>query len=49
MWNLKNRTNKYYKTETYRHREQTSGYQGGEGRGEGEDKDMGLRGTNFYA
>ena len=30
----------------YRYREQTSGYQRGEGRGEGQYRDRGVRGTN---
>ena len=34
--------------QTHRYREQTSGYQRGEGRGEGQDKGMGLRDTNYY-
>ena len=32
-----------------RYREQTSGYQWEEGRGEGQDRDGGLRGTNYHA
>ena len=32
----------------HRNREQTSGYQWGEGMGEGHVRDMGLRGTNYY-
>ena len=31
-----------------RYREQTSGYQWGEGRWEGQDRGMGLRDTNYY-
>ena len=31
------------------HREQTSGYHWGEGIREGQDRDRGLRGTNYYA
>ena len=33
--------------QTHRHREQTSGYQWGEGRCEGQDRGRGLRGTNY--
>ena len=33
---------------THRYWEQTSGYQWGEGRGKGQDKGRGLRGTNYY-
>ena len=33
---------------THRYREQTSGYQWGEGKGEGQDRSRGLRGTNYY-
>ena len=33
---------------THRYREKTSGYQWGEGREEGQDKDKGLRDTNYY-
>ena len=36
------------KKQTHRYRGQTSGYQWGKGRGEGQDKGMGLRGTNYY-
>ena len=32
--------------QTHRYREQTSGYQWGEGGEEGQDKGRGLRGTN---
>ena len=32
----------------HRYREQTSGYQWGEGRREGQDRGMGLRDTNCY-
>ena len=46
--NLKNKTNDYNKTETDLHREQTSGYQWGEGSKEGQDRGRGLRGTNYY-
>ena len=34
--------------QTHRYREQTSGYQWGEGSGEGQDVGRGLRGTNYY-
>ena len=34
--------------QTHRYREQSSGYQWGEGSGEGEDRDRGLRSTNYY-
>ena len=42
--------NEYNKTETDSqiYREQTSGYQWGEGRMEGQDRGRGLRGTNYY-
>ena len=30
------------------HREQTSGFQWGEGSGQGQDRNRGLRGTNYY-
>ena len=36
------------KKQTERYREQTSGYQWGEGR-EGQHRDEGLRGTNYWA
>ena len=36
------------KKQTHRYREQTSGYQWGEGRGEGQHGSVGLRGTNLY-
>ena len=36
------------KKQTHRYKKQTSGYQWGEGMGEGQDKDRGLRGTNYY-
>lgn len=32
----------------HRCRKQTSGYQRGEGRGEEQDRDIGLRDTNYY-
>ena len=34
--------------QTDRYREQDSGYQCGEKRGEGQERDGGLRGTNYY-
>ena len=34
--------------QTYRYREQTSGYQWKEGSREWQDMSMGLRGTNYY-
>ena len=34
--------------QTHRYREQTSGYQWGEGRSKGQDRDWGLRGTNYF-
>ena len=37
----------FFKTDTP-YREQTSDYQWGEGMGEGQDIDRGLRGTNYY-
>ena len=44
MQNLKNKTNDITKQkQTHRYTEQTSGYQWGEGRGEGQDKDRGLK------
>ena len=36
------------KKQTHRYREQTSGYQCGEGKGEGQDRGMGLRAMNHY-
>ena len=48
MWNLKNTTvNITKKKQTHRYREQTTGYQWGEGRAEGQDRGRGLRGTNY--
>ena len=35
--------------QTCRYRAQTTGFQWGEGRGEGQDRGKGLRGTNYYA
>ena len=35
------------KKQTHRYREQTSGYQWGEGSGEGQYRHRGLRGTNY--
>ena len=37
---------KQKQTQTYR--KQTNGYQWGEGRGERQDRGMGLRDTNYY-
>ena len=34
--------------QTHRYREQTSVYQCGEGKEEGQDRGRGLRGTNYY-
>ena len=34
---------------THRYREQTSGYQWEEGKGEGQYRGIGLRDTNYYA
>ena len=34
--------------QTHRYRKQTSGYQRGEGSGEGQIRGMGLRDTNYY-
>ena len=34
--------------QTHRNGKQTSGYQRGEGRGEGQIRGMGLRDTNYY-
>ena len=34
--------------QTHRYRKQTSGYQRGEGRGEGHNRGTGLRDTNDY-
>ena len=49
MWNLKYDTNELiYETETDRYREQTYGYQGGEGVGEGWIGSLGLAGANYY-
>ena len=36
------------KKQTHRHREETSGYQRGEGSEEGQYRGRGLRGTNYY-
>ena len=38
----------YVESTTHRYREQTSGYQWGDGEGEGKYRGMGLRGTNNY-
>ena len=50
MWNLKNKTINEHnkKKQTHRYSEQTIGYQWGEGSREGQDRSMGLRGTNYY-
>ena len=34
--------------QTHRSKEQTSGYQWGNGKEEGQDRGRGLRGTNYY-
>ena len=47
MWNLKSK-GMYIAKQTHRYRKQTSGYQQGEGRGEGQHKDIELRDTNYY-
>ena len=36
------------KKQIHRYREQTSGYQWGDGKGEGRHRGRGLRGTNSY-
>ena len=36
------------KKQIHRYTEQTSGYQLGEGRGEGKNRNRRLRGTNYY-
>ena len=36
------------KQQTHRHREQTSSYQWGEERREGQDRSRGLKGTSYY-
>ena len=36
------------KKQTYRYREQTSGYQWGEGTRDRQNRSRGLRGTNYY-
>ena len=49
MWNLKNKqVNITNKKKTHRYKEQTRGYQWGEGRGKGQDRSRGLRDTNYY-
>ena len=35
------------KKQTHRYREQTSGYHWGDGRGQGQHRDRGLRGINY--
>ena len=48
MWNIKIKQMYITKQkQTHRYRKQTSGYQQGEGREEGQDRGMGLR-TNYY-
>ena len=42
IWDLKIKTNEY------NNQKQASGYQWEEGRGEGQDRNRGLRGTNYY-
>ena len=34
--------------QTHRYKAQTTGYQWGEGRGEGQERGRELRGTNYY-
>ena len=34
--------------QTYKYKEQTSGYHCGEGRGKGQNRGRRVRGTNFY-
>ena len=46
MWNLKTTLN-ITKKLTHRFREQTSGYQLGEGREEGQHRGRGIIGTNY--
>ena len=48
MWNLKYDTNEYNKTQIHKYREQTGGYQRGEGRRVGQDRGRGSRDTNYY-
>ena len=48
-WNLKYDTNQCMKQkQTHRYREQTCGYQGGEGVGEGRNGSLGLAEANYY-
>ena len=47
-WKKKEQNSKYNKKETHRYREQTSGYQRGEGRREGKFKGSIFRGANAY-
>ena len=48
VWNLKNKlVNITKQKQTHGYRKQTGGCQWGEGRGEGQEKDRGLRGTNY--
>ena len=46
MWNVKIEINACIQQK--QNRKQTSGYQRGEGRGEEQDSDIGLRDTNYY-
>ena len=48
MWNLKNNTNTTKQKQIHRYREETSGYQWGEGREQEQERSRGLRGTNYY-
>ena len=41
-------TNEYNKTQIHKYREQTGGYQRGEGRRVGQDRGRGSRDTNYY-
>ena len=43
-----NQVVKIYKKQTHRYREQTSDYQWGEERGQGQDRGIRLRGTSYY-
>ena len=47
MWNLKNNTNMTKQKYNHRYKEETSGYQWGEGRGQEQERRKGLRGTNY--
>ena len=49
MWNLKYNTNEHvYETKPHRHGEQTCGFQGGEGIGEGRIGSLRLADANYY-